>query len=813
MSIGSAKVAASEATALFDVVGEGAPVGLAFVDTDLRFVRINAALAEINGRPVEHHLGRRIEEALPEMADKLVPIYRQVLETGEPVIERELSAETPVTGLARHVLASWFPVRVGGEVAGVGVVVVDITARKAAEMRLTGVLRQLPVGVVISDAEGRMMLSNERLREMGMPSIQDRGEAIAEAEFVAWHPDGRPYEVDEWPLIRSLRQGEVIRQEEMEYEAEHGQRRVIEATSAPIRDAVGAIVAAVVVVQDVTERRRASERQTLLVRAGEALDSPLGVDERLDRFARLLVPRLADYVKIELLEGKSGRRPVAIAHQDPEREALMRAWRERGRMGEGESVGMATTIATGEAKLTADILAEAVVESAREYTGEEGAELMRKIGPRSQIVVPLRARGRVLGALSLTMAESERHYSEADLDLARDLGLRAGLAVDNARLYEEAQAAAAAEQRRAEQLDALAGASLEIHRARGLEQRLQLIADNARELTGAHRAVVTLLAGGRRVEAFAEASAQPARGLHEPGGRLLAPLVGRDGSEIGWIALEGKMAGEFAAADEILLGEFARIASLASENARLEERERHIARTLQGSLLPPSLPDIPGIDSAARYLPGGEGTSVGGDLYDLFPVDGEWALVVGDVCGKGAEAAALTAMVRYTVRAEAAHHDNPSEVLGLLNDAILRQYDDGRFCTLLHGRVRVRSVGAWLTVATAGHPPPLVLRADGTVETVACAGPLLGVIRDIKTPDVTVDLRPGDALVCYTDGVTEGRGRDGLFGDARLVEVLAASAGADAAGLADRVTEAVLDFQSGRTQDDLALVVLRVPRS
>ena len=127
---------------------------------------------------------------------------------------------------------------------------------------------------------------------------------------------------------------------------------MLEANSAPIRDAGGTIVAAVVVVQDVTARRHAAQRQDLLVRAGEVLDSALGVDERLDRFARLLVPEIADYVKIELLEGKCGRRPVAIAHQDPEREALMRAWRERGTLAASERVGMGTTFATGEAKLT-----------------------------------------------------------------------------------------------------------------------------------------------------------------------------------------------------------------------------------------------------------------------------------------------------------------------------------------------------------------------------------------------------------------------------------------------------------------------------
>jgi PAS domain S-box-containing protein len=646
-------VSASEASALFDVVGEGAPVGLALVDTDLRFVRINSALCAINGRPRELHIGRRLDQVLPEMASVLVPIYQHVLESGEPVLERELTAEQPGTGRVRHVLASWFPVRVDGEVTGVGAVVIDITDLKAAEMRLEGVLRQLPVGVVIADAAGRVLLTNQRLGEMGM-TVAPSGTYLAEAEFAAWHADGRPYTREQWPLARALVRGEVVRGEEMEFTGKDGSRRVLEANAAPIRDGMGTIVAAVVVVQDVTARRQATQRQDLLVRAGEVLDSALGVDERLDRFARLLVPELADFVKIELLEGQSGRRPVAIAHQDPEREALMRAWRERGTLDASERVGMGTTIATGEAKLTADIAPEAVVRSARETTGEEGAELMRAIGPRSQIVVPLRARGRVLGALSLTMADSGRHYDEADLDLARDLGLRAGLAVDNARLYEEAQASAVAEQRRAQTLDSLAAASLAIHRTRRLERRLQLIAERAAELTGA-RFARAVMRQGRADELSARTGTEAAGEA-----ALSRPLIARDGGEIGRVDVVGE---RFGSADELALEDLARIASQAIENARLEERERHIARTLQDSLLPRALPEIEGLEVGARYMAGGEGTVVGGDLYDVFPVDDEWALVVGDVCGKGAEAAALTSMVRYTLRAESVHHSSPCEVL------------------------------------------------------------------------------------------------------------------------------------------------------
>jgi serine phosphatase RsbU (regulator of sigma subunit) len=261
----------------------------------------------------------------------------------------------------------------------------------------------------------------------------------------------------------------------------------------------------------------------------------------------------------------------------------------------------------------------------------------------------------------------------------------------------------------------------------------------------------------------------------------------------------------------LALEDLARMGSLAIENARMEERERHIARTLQASLLPAELPVIEGLETAARYLAGGEGTVVGGDLYDLFPVDDEWAFVLGDVCGKGAEAAALTSMVRFTIRAEAAHHAGPAEVLELLNDAILRQFSDGRFCTVLHGRLSVGAGGARMTIACAGHPAPLVVGPAASVEPVPCHGRLLGVVPGIELEPVQAELGPGESLVCFTDGVTEGRGPGGMFGDGPLGALLAANAGLGADDLAEAVTRAVLDFQGGKTQDDLALLVLRVP--
>src|SRR5262245_26639064 len=168
------------------------------------------------------------------MASVLVPIYQHVIESGEPVLERELTAEQPGTGRVRHVLASWFPVRIDDEVAGVGAVVIDITDLKAAEMRLEGVLRQLPVGGVIADATGHVLLTNKQLGEMGMTPAAS-GTRLDEAVFDAWHADGRPYSRAEWPLARSLVRGETVHGEEMEFRGDDGSRRVLEANSAPIR--------------------------------------------------------------------------------------------------------------------------------------------------------------------------------------------------------------------------------------------------------------------------------------------------------------------------------------------------------------------------------------------------------------------------------------------------------------------------------------------------------------------------------------------------------------------------------------------------
>lgn len=239
------------------------------------------------------------------------------------------------------------------------------------------------------------------------------------------------------------------------------------------------------------------------------------------------------------------------------------------------------------------------------------------------------------------------------------------------------------------------------------------------------------------------------------------------------------------------------------------ERERVVA-ALESSLLPPLLPVIPDVDAAARYRPADDAARVGGDFYDLFRTgDNRWSAVIGDVCGAGPEAAAITGVARYTIRALTAELE-PAAALERLNSAV-EAYAGGRFLTAVLGDVVVGDGGdVTVTLAIAGHPPPLLLRDDGTTLLLQRPrGALLGLFRSVGADDMTVHLDPGDALIFYTDGVIEARDKRGeLFGLERLCALAATSSGRSAEGIARRIELAAVGHAAG-TVDDIAVLVLR----
>lgn len=256
---------------------------------------------------------------------------------------------------------------------------------------------------------------------------------------------------------------------------------------------------------------------------------------------------------------------------------------------------------------------------------------------------------------------------------------------------------------------------------------------------------------------------------------------------------------------------------LAAVNERLVESQRRLqslARALQGTLLPPHLPAVPGVDVAASYRPAVAGTEVTGDFYDVFQgARASWAVVMGDVCGKGPEAAKVTALARYTVRASALRTTVPDRVLDDLNRALLNQgAGEERFVTAAYATLRRRADGVAVSVALAGHPPPLVRRAaSGEVDAVGDPGLPAGLFDDLALRRAHTALRPGDVMVFYTDGLIEARYDGQEYGAGRLRGALAAAEG-DAAAIAAALDADVEAFRRGASvHDDTAVLVVRVP--
>jgi PAS domain S-box-containing protein len=296
---------------------------------------------------------------------------------------------------------------------------------------------------------------------------------------------------------------------------------------------------------------------------------------------------------------------------------------------------------------------------------------------------------------------------------------------------------------------------------------------------------------------------------------MCVPLTAR-GRNLGALTLVSAGSGRhFGPADLVLAEELARRAGLALDNARLFAERDHVARALQSSLLPPSLPSIPGVELAARYRAAGEGNEVGGDFYDVFQVGrSSWTLVIGDVSGKGPEAAAIAGLARHTMRAVAMQRRTPRRLLAALHDTLAHGEGHGEFCTVCCALLQPNQHGpggARLTVACAGHPPPVIRRANGSVELADTSGPILGIpMRSMKFRQHVLDLEAGDTVVMYTDGVTEAHhhGHE-LFGEERLLETVR-TAPTDVDGVGDAILAAVSAYGPTDLRDDVAVIVLRM---
>jgi PAS domain S-box-containing protein len=247
---------------------------------------------------------------------------------------------------------------------------------------------------------------------------------------------------------------------------------------------------------------------------------------------------------------------------------------------------------------------------------------------------------------------------------------------------------------------------------------------------------------------------------------------------------------------------------------RVLAEQSRVANALQASMIPPTLPDVTGIELASRYEPAGDGSEVGGDFLDVFGVDPHtWAFMLGDVSGKGAEAAAVSAAARYTVRALVGTHGSPARTLREVNARLLAQTDAERHCTLVLGYLRPLTDGVQVILTLAGHPQPLILRVVGEVEEVGSPGTALALFDDPELHDATFQLAPGEVLCLFTDGLTEARRGREMFGTERLAQLLQRHGRLPVEQLADAMIDAARTFHGDRLKDDLAVLLIRSSRS
>ncbi len=701
---------------------------------------------------------------------------------------------------------------------------------QAASRRLAMIVESADDAIFSESLDGIILTWNAGAERLyGYPADEAIGKAVA-----MLGPAGRDEVIRERLAI--LRRGNPIQRYESVAIRQDGTPIDVAVATSPLRDASGAVTGASAVVRDISGRKRAERHQQFLVEAANVLGSSLDIQRTLEGLAALAVPTLADLCTVDLV-GEDGRvRRLVVAHRDPAKRALVQALREEFPTDLGARRLATEVIRTGRPVMYEDVTDEVL---ARSVGDARVLTVMRELGCRSMIVVPLAIGTRVLGALAFMSGESGRRYTRSDLAFAEELASRAAVAVDNARLHQ-------AEQTQRQAVERLQAITAGLSKALTPADVAGVVIDQALPAIGASAALVSLLsADGRTLESIRdlglgdaltrrwerisfEDRETPMRDVLRDGTAMfLESLDAMVKAYPGLVALPrptgaraflplqttGKPFGamlflfptplEFTDRDRALLLAIARQCAQALDRARLYAHEHRVAETLQRALLPGTLPEIPGLRVHATYAPASPDAEIGGDWYDAFRLpDGRLAIVIGDVVGHGVDAAVVMGQVRHSIRAAALEHRAPAEVLGAVSDVLRLSYADEAMTTAVFGILD--PIALTLTYATAAHPAPIVA-VDGRAHALATGGLPLGFLEAQPAPTWTVDLAPGSLVVLYTDGLVELT-RDAVAGHAALLSAvegeLEAPSGDPAAALLQRLV-------GGRhAQDDIAVVVV-----
>lgn len=581
-----------------------------------------------------------------------------------------------------------------------------------------------------------------------------------------------------------------------------------------------------------------------LAEASRIFAASLDADVAVTTLAALCAPRIAEWCAIYLAEDDGRMRLAAVAHADPARAAVWRDLDRRYPIRVGDGGPLSLVMGSGRPKLIPDLQAVLRLFAQDPVHHNE----LSQFGFRSSICLPLNAHGTALGTLSLVKGTSGPPFDEGDVSFAEDLSLRAASAIENARLYTQARRAARSMEFVSEASKTLA-ASLDSERifynithlaiqdfcdwcALNLLQPAGIVTAAIAHIDATKQGAIDDLRRTSYIRADAPLGAAHVirtghteqfefsdemllRTLGDPthisavrslgyGRALVVPLMAR-GNTLGSLTFtRTRTRTPFDEHDIAIAEEVARRAAMALENARLYEREHHVADTLQRASLPASLPIVPGLQFDAAYMPGARESDIGGDWYDAFSLpDGRIVFSIGDVSGRGLQAAVTMGKVREALRAFAIAADSPRDVL-LAADRALQLDSRPAIVTAIIGVLN--PVTHELRYASAGHPPPLLALASGEIQKLAAGGLPLGLRDDDAIPEYHLMLPINSSLLLYTDGIIE-RERDLISGERELADALAAEVQNPSESPAESIYKRICDRAA---EDDIALLYIHV---
>jgi PAS domain S-box-containing protein len=431
----------AESLSLLDALLAAAPVAVCFLDRQLRYIRINQVFADINGLTIEEHLGRRFQEVLPEMAAELEVQLQRVLETGEPLLNVEISTQRPGEAESyEHWLGNYYPVNNSmDETVGIGIILADVTVAKQTEValreseeRFRAMFNQAAVGIALVTLDGRFLQVNPALSEI---TGYSHDELIQMNFQQITHPDD--LEVDRQNAGRVLAQEINGYSVEKRYFRKDGSIVWVNLTSSAVWNSQGQLKYALGIIEDISERKRIEASQQFLVEASTLLAASLDYEITLANVANLAVPTLADWCIVDVFQEDWSSKQIAIAIADPTKQDILKKIQQHYPPKSGTQQ-LLQQLKLGISVFYPELSNFHLLQMAQD---EEHLQLLQSLDIHSLMVIPVRSRGQLFGAISFFTAESGRRYQQADLALAEDIARRAATAIDNARLYQETQQA------------------------------------------------------------------------------------------------------------------------------------------------------------------------------------------------------------------------------------------------------------------------------------------------------------------------------------------------------------------------------------